>query len=208
MAGYKLWSTGEVVTASNVQTYLQNQTVMVFASAAARTTALSGVVAEGMISYRTDSHVLEYYNGSAWTAIGNPTSLTNVALIGAIESANVVASAATGTINVDAVTSSVWYYTSNATANFTLNIRGNGTTSLNTLLATGQSITVVFLNTNGATPYYPNAFTIDGTSVTPKWQNGTAPSAGNASSIDAWSYTILKTASATYTVLGSFVKFA
>jgi hypothetical protein len=73
---YKLFSTGEVLTAANVNNYLMNQTVMVFASAAARTTALSGVLAEGMISYRTDSQILEYYNGSAWTAVGStiPTS--------------------------------------------------------------------------------------------------------------------------------------
>jgi hypothetical protein len=73
--GYKLWSTGEVVTATNLQNYIQNQTVMVFASAAARTTALSGVVAEGMISYRTDAHILEYYNGSSWGAVATSTSL-------------------------------------------------------------------------------------------------------------------------------------
>jgi len=132
----------------------------------------------------------------------------NPAILGAIETANVVASAATGTINIDAKTSTVWYYTTNASANFTLNIRGNSGTALNTLLATGQSITVVFLNTNGATPYYPSAFQIDGASVTPKWQTGTAPSAGNASAIDAWSYTIIKTASATFTVLASQTKFA
>ena len=66
--GYKLFSTGEVLTAANVNNYLMKQTVMVFASAAARTTALSGVLAEGMISYRTDSHVLEVYNGTVWEA--------------------------------------------------------------------------------------------------------------------------------------------
>jgi len=72
---YKLFSTGEVLTAANVNSYLMNQTVMVFASAAARTTALSGVLAEGMISYRTDSHILEYYTGSAWSAVSTATSL-------------------------------------------------------------------------------------------------------------------------------------
>ena len=64
--GYKLFSTGEVLTAANVNNYLMNQTVMVFASAAARTTALSGVLAEGMISYRSDAKVLEIYNGTTW----------------------------------------------------------------------------------------------------------------------------------------------
>jgi hypothetical protein len=73
---YKLFSTGEVLTAANVNNYLMNQTVMVFASAAARTTALSGVLAEGMISYRTDSHILEYYTGTAWTAVGSLSPLT------------------------------------------------------------------------------------------------------------------------------------
>jgi hypothetical protein len=160
-----------------------------------------------------------YANGNALTAtdlndgFGTLNLLAafytgNPALLGALETCNVVASAATGTINLDAKTSTVWYYTTNASANFTLNIRGNSGTTLNSLLSTGQAITVVFLNTNGSTPYYANAFTIDGTSVTPKWQGGTAPSSGNASAIDAFSYTIVKTASATYTVLASQAKFA
>ena len=72
--GYHLFSTGEVLTAANVDSYLMNQTVMVFASAAARTSALTGVLAEGMVSYRTDSHVLEYYSGSAWTAVTASTA--------------------------------------------------------------------------------------------------------------------------------------
>jgi hypothetical protein len=133
----------------------------------------------------------------------------NPALLGALETCNVVASAATGTINVDAKTSTVWYYTTNASANFTLNFRGNSTTTLASVLSVGQSITIVFLNTNGATPYYPTVYQIDGSAVTPKWQGGTAPSAGNASSIDAYSVTIIKTAATpTYTVIGSQTKFA
>jgi hypothetical protein len=208
--GYKLWSTGEVVTATNLQSYIQNQTVMVFADSTARTTALSGVVSAGMISYLTGTNSLETYNGSAWVAVSStPTLLTNVALTGALETCNVVASAATGTINVDAKTSTVWYYTSNASANFTLNFRGNSGTTLASVLSTGQSITIVFLNTNGSTAYYPTAFQVDGSSVTPKWQGGSAPSAGNISAVDAYSLTIIKTASApTYTVIGSQTKFA
>lgn len=135
-------------------------------------------------------------------------TITNGIAIGMIEKANVVGTAAPSTVNLDATTSTVWYYTSAATANFTLNVRGSGSVSLNTLLSTGQSITVVLLNTTGSTAYYPNVIQIDGTTVTPKWQGGTAPSAGNASSIDAYSLTILKTASATFTVLGSQTKFA
>jgi len=118
------------------------------------------------------------------------------------------ATAATGTINYDASTQSVLYYTTNASANWTLNVRGSSSISLNTLMSTGQSLTIAFLVTQGTTAYYQSAMTIDGTSVTPKWQGGTAPSAGNASSVDVYSFTIVKTGSAAFTVLGSQTKFA
>jgi len=124
------------------------------------------------------------------------------------ENWNIVASAATGTINFDVKTASIWYYTSNATANHTVNVRGDGSTTLSSLLAVGDSITVVWANTNGATAYYPNAFQVDGSSVTPKWQGGTAPTAGNASAIDVYSYVIVKTAATpTYTVFASQTQF-
>ena len=74
MAGYHLFSTGEVLSAANVNDYLMKQTTMIFASASARTTALSGVLREGMVSYRTDAHVFEVYNGTAWVA--SETNLT------------------------------------------------------------------------------------------------------------------------------------
>jgi hypothetical protein len=90
----------------------------------------------------------------------------------------------------------------------TLNIRGDGSTTLNSLVTTGDSVTVVALITNGATAYYPNVIQVDGSTVTPKWQGGTAPSAGNASSIDSYVFSIIKTASATFTVLASQTKFA
>jgi hypothetical protein len=124
------------------------------------------------------------------------------------ETSSVVASAATGVINYDVSTSTDWYYTSNATANFTLNFRQSSGVTLNNSLGIGDTVTCVFRNTNGTTPYYPNVIQIDGTNVTPKWLGGTAPSAGNASSIDVYSFVITKTANATFTVLGSVSKFA
>jgi len=118
------------------------------------------------------------------------------------------ATAATGTINFDITTQSVLYYTSNASGNWTLNFRGSSGTSLNTLMSTGQSISATFLVTNGTTAYYNSAVTIDGTSVTPKWQGGSAPTSGNASSTDCYTYVIQKSGSATYVVLASQTKFA
>ena len=133
-------------------------------------------------------------------------TLVNTVIKGLEEDVNVVASAATGTINFDVETASIWYYTSNATANHTLNFRYNSSTSLNSEMATGDAITLVWLNTNGATAYYPNTINIDGSAVTPKVP--AAISAGNVSSIDAYSFTIIKTASATFTVLETQTKFA
>jgi hypothetical protein len=124
------------------------------------------------------------------------------------ETATVSATAATGTIAYDVTTQSVIYYTSNASANWTVNFRGSAGTSLNTLMSTQQAITVAFLVTQGGTAYYNNAVQVDGVSVTPKYQGGTAWTAGNASSIDVYTYTIIKTGNAAFTVLASLTRFA
>lgn len=125
------------------------------------------------------------------------------------EITTVSATAATGTINFDAVTQGILYYTSDASANWTVNLRGDGSTTLSSLMDVGDSITVVFMVTNGSTAYYNSAVQIDGSSVTPKWSGGTAPTAGNASSIDIYTYTVIKTAATpTYTVFASVAKFA
>jgi hypothetical protein len=125
-----------------------------------------------------------------------------------LEVATVSATAATGTINFDLTTQSVLYYTTNATGNFTVNFRGSSGTTLNTIMAVGESISATFLNTNGTTAYYNSVISVDGSSVTPRWQGGTAPTVGNASSIDAYTYVIIKTGSAAFTVLASQTRFA
>lgn len=134
--------------------------------------------------------------------------LSSPILVSPEERTNVSTSAPTATTNLDILTAATHLFTANSTSNVTLNIRGDGSTTLNSLITTGDSITVVALITNGSTAYYPNVIQIDGSSVTPKWQGGTAPSAGNASSVDAYVFSIIKTASATFTVLASQTKFA
>ena len=118
------------------------------------------------------------------------------------------ATAATGTVNYDVLTQAVWNFTTDASANWTLNIRGDGSNSLNSIMDTGESITIAHIVSQGGTAYYNSAVQIDGSSVTPEWQGGAAPSAGNASSLDTYSYTIIKTADATFTVLASQTQFA
>jgi hypothetical protein len=136
-------------------------------------------------------------------------SATGLDLTSPRESWTVSATAATGTVNVDILTSAAVYYTTNASANWTLNFRGDGATTLASLVGTGESVTVAFLAAQGATAYYPTTFQIDGSAVTPEWSGGSAPTGGNASSIDAYVFTIIKTAATpTYTVLASQTQFA
>jgi hypothetical protein len=133
-----------------------------------------------------------------------------IVLNDAAEVVTVSAIAATGTINYDVTTQSVLFYTTNASGNFTVNLRASSGTSLNTAMSTGQSVTVAFLVTNGATAFFNNVVQVDGTTsgVTTRWQGGTAPSSGNASSVDIYSYTVIKTANATFSVFAAQTRFA
>lgn len=167
----------------------------------------------GVLSFTTPAAGISLAADNTWT--GTQTFAGTSSKLGAIlydtaEIVTVSATAATGTINFDTTTQSVLFYTSNASANWTVNFRGSSGTSLNTLLATGQSITAAFLVTQGATAYYNSAVQIDGTAsgVTTRWQGGTAPAVGNPSGVDAYVYTIIKTASATYSVFASQTRFA
>ena len=145
--------------------------------------------------------------GGSTSTVGNLT-VTNTLVTEMRETATVSATAATGTINFDALTQVVLYYTTNASGNWTVNFRGNSGTTLDSVMSTGQSLSATFLVTQGSTAYYNSAVTIDGSSVTPKWQGGSAPTSGNASSVDNYTYVIFKTGSATFTVFATQTKFA
>ncbi len=140
------------------------------------------------------------------TFAGTSSNLAS-ALVNAAEPATIAATAATGTINFDVCTQSVLYFTSSAAANWTLNLRCSSGTSLNTAMVTGDVVTVVHLVTQGGTAYYNNVLTVDGGAVTPKCQGGTCPSAGNINGIDSYTYAIIKTGSAAFTVLEAQTQF-
>ena len=140
--------------------------------------------------------------------LSTTTSQLSLALNNIAETVTVTGTGATGTINYDITTQSVLYYNVASTSNFTVNFRASSGTTLNSALAVGQAVTVALLNSNSTTGYYNNAVTVDGASVTPKWINGAAPTTGYSNSIDTYTYTIIKTASATYTILATLAKFA
>lgn len=161
-------------------------------SAFTAATAGTDFVAPGTATTFT---ALQTFSGSA--------SNLAAAFNSSLENITVSATAAGSTVQFDALTQPILYYTSNASGNWTLNVRGNSTTTLNSVMSTGQSITIVFMATNGATPYYQSALTVDGASITPKWQGGIAVTAGNASGIDVYSVTLIKTGSGTFTALAA-----
>jgi len=158
----------------------------------------------------TSSQVLIGGTTPAYTSSVSNLSLANAYLTSPKELTTVSGSAPAATTNFDLLTQGTLYYTGSNTSNITLNFRGNGSTTVNSIMNVGDSWTAIFLATNGSTPYYPNVYQVDGTTsgVTVKWSGGTAPSAGDASSIDAYSFVIIKTASATYTILAGTSKFA
>lgn len=180
---------GNAVTLNGVQT-LTNKTI------AYASNTLTGVAGTSVANTFTATQTLSGSSSSLALILNDTAEVTTIS-----------ATAATGTINYDVTTQSVLYYTSNASANWTVNFRASSGTSLDTAMSTGQSVTVAFLVTQGSTAYYNSAVQVDGSSVTPKWQGGTAPSAGNASGIDAYVYTIIKTGSAAFTVLASQTQF-
>lgn len=148
-------------------------------------------------------------SGGSWKSVSSSSlATTNGVAKSLIETAYIDTTTISGTYNIYVTTnSSLVLNTTNPTGNFTFNVASTSSVSLNSLLSTGQAITFTVLTTNGSTAYYLTGVSVDGTSQTVNWQGGTAPSAGDASVIDAYVVTIIKTASATYTVLASQTKF-
>ena len=149
-------------------------------------------------------------NFTAQQTFAGATNILAAVFTNAAEKVTVATSAATGTVNYDITSQSVLYYTGNSTANFIPNFRGSSGNTLTSILATGQAVSAVWAVTMGTTAFYSTAVQIDGstTGVTLKWQGGAAPTAGNASSVDAYTYTIIKTASTSFTVLAAQTQFA
>ena len=140
--------------------------------------------------------------------IANTVTLERTGIVQQLfENVNLSSTALTGTIDLDILSGTLFYYTANAAADWTFNIRGNASTSLNAILPVGKSVTVTILSTQ-STARLASTFKVDGSTISPKWQGGTAPTSGFASAVNTYTYTIVKTADATFTVFASLTKFA
>jgi hypothetical protein len=151
---------------------------------------------------------------STYAPLANPT-LTGTVTAGSVlitnevlENSNIIGSAIPSSANIDLITSGIHFYTVNSTANWTFNFRADSSTSLNAYMATGQVVTATILVTNGSTPFRATGFQIDGASITPRWADAVAPSAGNANSTDIYTFTIIKTGNGIFTTLASLARFA
>ena len=125
-----------------------------------------------------------------------------------LEKVTITAAAPTATTNFDCLAQGIQYFTTNAANNWTLNIRGDASNSLDSQMAVGESMTFTMMAAQGATPYYPTAHQIDGSAKTPLWAGGTAPTSGDANSVNIYSYTVIKTGAATFTLLASKSRYA
>ena len=154
----------------------------------------------------------------AINGIGNGAeSLANVSITGGVaanvllqnrnrEFVTIEANGAANTIDYDVNTQQVLLYQGNATANVTLNLRGNSSVTLDTVIEVNAAITVAFGMVSNATAYYIEQVQIDGSNVTAKWQGG-APTGGTANSTEVYVINAIKTAANTYTVFGSVTAF-
>ena len=140
--------------------------------------------------------------------LGRITANGETKIFGVFEGATISTTFITS-FTYDVLTQAVYFQNVNLGANFTVNLRGNSSTALNAALNTGESATVALITKQGNTTYYNTSVLVDGTStnVTVVYQGGSAPTAGNASSNDVYTYTALKTAASTYTILAALTQF-
>ena len=192
------------------------------------TTALSPAQGgTGLTAVGTSGNVLTS-NGTAWVSstpaagvslsaantwtgtqtFNGSTSTFGTVLLDSAETVNVVGSAPSATTNLYVQSGSVQYYTSNAANNFVVNLAFSSGTTMNSALSTNQSVTAALVTTQSSTAYYATSVQVDGTTsgVTTRWIGG-APTAGNASGLDVYRFAVIKTASATYTVLASVTQY-
>ena len=198
------------LTVNGTQTVLNTATMTVddlnitVADGAANAAAANGagLTVDGANATLTYASASDNWNFNKGLDVNGSLQINEV-----IESAAISATTS-GTLTMDMNQQAVLFCNVNQTANRTVNFQGDNVVNVDDMLAVGQSMSAAVLLAQGSSAYYLNAYQIDGNAVTPKWQGGSAPTSGNASGIDVYTFTIIKTASATFTVLATVAQFA
>jgi hypothetical protein len=198
--------------APNVQ---PNNTIVINATGSNLSASVANSLFVKPMRSATNPNAVVYYNDTTGEVtyglptFGNTSVTGTLSIQQAKEKVNVSNVAATGVINYDLLTSAIVFNTANASANFTLNFRGNSAVTLNTVLDSNQSMTCSFINTNGVTPYLPTQLQIDGANIVPLWTGSTGgPAPGTPVGKDMYVFNILKTAANTYSVFASRTGYA
>jgi hypothetical protein len=178
-------------------------------------TSVTGTVANATYATSAGSATTATTSGTVTTAaqpnITSVGTLTSLSVAGtsilqqAKEKVTIVGSVLGANTNFDVLTSAINYYTANMTANVTINIRGNGTSTFNSISNVGDSVTIALVTTCNATPYVVSGFKVDGSNVTPNWNANVIPTI--TAGINAYNYTLIKTAANTYAVLATFTGY-
>ena len=213
---WRNFKSGDFVEASAAQIN-QSNTIANIMISSFKDVEVANVQANDVLVYNTSSAAFVNQNNISLTTVtSSNANITTATISNATvsslstprisETVTIDVTAPSATSNYDVLTQTIKMHTSNVTANFTLNIRGNSTTTFNSLTNIGQSVTCTLIVTNGSNNFWPNVFQVDGSNVTPKWQTS-VPTGGNSGKMNLYTYSIIKTASATYTVLASQADF-
>lgn len=213
-----VYSTGtNVVNATTHETSLSLTNALALTSGGTGANTAAGARSSILPAYATNATKALVVNAGAtdveYATVGNVLTtavqpLTNKTIAATRESVNIQGSSASSVVPLYALTASVMYYTGPAGGNWTLNVTGGVSTTLDSVMAVNESITVAFLATNGSTAYRQTALQVDGNAITPKWQGGSAPTTGNANSVDSYIVTLIKTGAGTFVVLEAQTRFA
>ena len=155
-----------------------------------------------------DSSIITNKIANANVTSSKLTSNLSISIVNALETANIFTTAVGGNVNIDVLNNTVYFFSSNTTANVTFNIRGNSSTTLENTLSIGRSISLAILLKQGANTFKANVH-IDGTLVSTLWAGNSSPAyiVGTNESTDLYSFNVIKTGASSYTVLGSNTKF-
>jgi hypothetical protein len=213
-----VYSTGtNVVDVTTHATSLSLTNALALTSGGTGASSAAGARVSILPAYATNATKALVVNAGAtdveYATVGNVLTtavqpLTNKTIAATRELVSIQSASASSVVPLYALTASVMYYTVPSGGNWTLNVTGGVSTTLNSVMAIGEAITVAFMATNGSTAYRQTVLQVDGNAVTPNWQGGSAPTIGNANSIDSYIITLIKTGAGAFTALEAQTRFA